>query len=147
MNIQDIINEFIKRVVDKEKIYCQIGRVSNINLSKRTCDVEIIGGVTIYGVRLQSVVGEGKGVVLIPKDGSMVVISFLNSLTGFVTLTSEIEKIHFEAGGEDLKEIFNDIIKEIKNAIIQTPAGTGTVSPATKAFFDLIDLRINKLFF
>lgn len=146
--LREAFENFIDREFNKEMFYSQIGKAVNVDATKRTCDFEPISDIADReGIRLQSVISEGKGFVLIPKEGSDIIVTFLNKSTGFVSLTSEIEKIHFEAGGEDLKVILNDLIKEIKNAIISTPAGPGTVAPPTQALLDLIDIRINKLFF
>lgn len=146
--LREAFENFIDREFNKEQFYSQIGKAVNVDATKRTCDFEPISDIAKReGIRLQSVIGEGKGFVLIPKEGSDVIVTFLNKSTGFVSLTSEIEKIHFEAGGEDLKVILNDLIKEIKNAVITTPAGPGKVAPPTIVLLDAINTRINKLFF
>ena len=148
LNPREIYEEFFKNQIDKENFYSVIGKAVNVDSDKRICDLESIeGNATRTGIRLQSVVSESKGFVLIPKKDSFIVASFFDRSTGFVSLTSEIEKIHFEAGGEDLKLILNDLIKEIKNAVITTPTGPGSIAPPTKILFDLIDDRIDKLFF
>lgn len=148
MGIPEILEKFYEDFKREEKVYSEIGTAVNINTDKRTCDFEPIGDdATRKDVRLQSIISESKGFVLIPKDKSTIVVTFLNKSTGFVSLTSEIEKIHFEAGGEDLKIILNDLITEIKNAIITTPMGPGTVAEPTKVLLDAVDTRINTLFF
>ena len=148
LNIRELFEEFVKNQLDKENFYSVIGKAVNVDSDKRICDLESIeGNATRAGIRLQSVVSESKGFVLIPKKDSFIVVSFFDGSTGFVSLTSEIEKIHFEAGGEDLKLILNDLIKEIKNAIITTPVGPGSISPPTKVLLDAVDARINKLLF
>jgi hypothetical protein len=45
-----------------------------------------------------------------------------------------------------LKDILNEFITEVKNAIINTPSGAGNISPVTQAKLDLIDNKINQLF-
>lgn len=148
MEIREIFEEFINNELVKEQFYSQIGKAVNVDATKRTCDFEPISDIAKReGIRLQSLISESKGFVLIPKEGSDIVVTFLNKSTGFVSLTSEIEKIHFEAGGEDLKKILNDLIKEIKNAIITTPVGPGSIAPPTIVLLDAVDARINKLFF
>lgn len=148
LDIREILEEFVANQIDRENFYSIIGKAVNVDSDARTCDLEPIEDeAPRAGIRLQSVIGEAKGFVLIPKENSFIVVSFFDRTTGFVSLTSEIEKIHFEAGGEDLKLILNDLIKEIKNAIISTPAGPGTVAEPTKILLDVIDDRINKLFF
>ena len=148
LDMREILEEFVKGQLDRENFYSVLGKAINVDSTERTCDLESIeGDAGRTGIRLQSVIGETKGVVLIPKEGSFIIVTFTDNRSGFVSLTSEIEKIHFEAGGEDLKAILNDLIKEIKNAIINTPAGPGTVAEPTKVLLDSIDTRINKLFF
>ena len=148
MEIREIFEEFVNNELAKEQFYSQIGKAVNVDETKRTCDFEPIEDIAKReGIRLQSIISESKGFVLIPKENSDIIVTFLNRSTGFVSLTSQIEKIHFEAGGEDMKLILNDLIKEIKNAIIITPVGPGTISPPTKVLLDAIDARINKLFF
>ena len=148
MEIREIFEEFVNKELIKEQFYSQIGKAVNVDEGKRTCDFEPIEDIAKReGIRLQSIISESKGFVLIPKENSDIVVTFLNKSTGFVSLTSEIEKIHFEAGGEDLKLILNDLIKEIKNAVITTPTGPGSIAPPTIILLDAINTRINKLFF
>ena len=147
LDIKEIFEEFIANQINLENFYSVIGKAVNVDEDARTCDLEPIEPDAIStGIRLQAVIDETKGFVLIPKEGSFIVVSFFDRTTGFVSLTSEIEKIHFEAGGEDLKLILNDLIKEIKAAIINTPSGPGTVAEPTKVLLDGITTRINKLF-
>lgn len=147
-SIREILEEFVTNQIDRENFYSVLGKAINVDSDKRICDLESIeGDAPRAGINLQAVESETKGFVLIPKEGSFIAVTFTDKRTGFVSLTSEIEKIHFEAGGEDLKLILNDLIKEIKNAIINTPAGPGTVAPPTQTLLDAVDTRINKLFF
>lgn len=148
LNIREIFEEFFAKQIDQENFYSVLGKAINVDPTKRICDLESIeGDANRSGINLQAVESEAKGFVLIPKEGSFIIVTFTDKRTGFVSLTSEIEKIHFEANGEDLKVILNDLIKEIKNAIINTPAGPGTVAEPTKVLLDAVDTRINKLFF
>ena len=148
LNVREILEEFVANQINLENFYSVIGKAVNVDSDARTCDLEPIESDAIStGIRLQSVIGETKGVVLIPKEGSFIIVTFTDSKSGFVSLTSEIEKIHFEAGGEDLKIILNDLIKEIKNIVTQSGGGPGLVSDPTKVLLDSIDTRINKLFF
>lgn len=148
MTIPQILREFHDRFMGNERFYSVIGTAINVDETKRTCDFDPLEDDAIRtGVRLQSVISETQGFVLIPKEGSFIAVSFFDKSKAFVSLTSEIEKIHFEAGGEDLKIILNDLIKEIKNAVINTPAGPGLVSDPTKILLDAVNNRINKLFF
>jgi len=148
LSMTEILEQFLSERLDRENFYSVLGKAINVDSDKRICDLESIeGDANRAGINLQAVESETKGVVLIPKEGSFIIATFTDKRTGFVSLTSEIEKIHFEANDEDLKIILNDLIKEIKNAIINTPSGPGTVAPPTITLLDAIDARINKLFF
>jgi len=148
LNAREILEEFVANQISRENFYSIIGKAVNVDSDAGTCDLEPIEDeAPRAGIRLQAVINGNTGFVLIPKEDSFIVVSFFDRTTGFVSLTSEIEKIHFEAGGEDLKLILNDLIKEIKATIINTPAGPGTVAPPTQTLLDAIDVRINKLFF
>ena len=148
LDIREIMEQFVANQLDRENFYSITGKAVNVDSTKRTCDLQSIeDNADRKDIRLQSVDGETKGFVLIPKEGSFIVASFFDNTTGFVSLTSEIEKIHFEAGGEDLKLILNDLIKEIKNAVISTPSGPGSIAPPTATLLDAVNNRVNKLFF
>lgn len=147
-SIREILEEFVTNQIDRENFYSVLGKAINVDSDKRICDLESIeGDAPRAGINLQAVESETRGFVLIPKEGSFIAVTFTDKRTGFVSLTSEIEKIHFEAGGEDLKLILNDLIKEIKNIVTQSPGGPGTVVESTKVLLDTIDDRINKLLF
>ncbi len=94
MEIQEIFEEFIKNALAKEMFYSQIGKAINVDADKRTCDFEPIEDIAKReGIRLQSIISQSKGFVVIPKENSDIIVTFLNRSTGFVSLTSEVEKI------------------------------------------------------
>jgi len=45
----------------------------------------------------------------------------------------------------DLKSAFNDLITEIKTAIVTTPSGAGTISPTTITKLEIVNTKINEL--
>ena len=51
--------------------------------------------------------------------------------------------IHNETA--DFKTLLNDLITELKSAIIQTPAGPGNFAPNNVAKFEEINNKINQL--
>jgi len=98
MEIREIFEEFVNNELNKERFYSLIGKAVNVDPDKRICDFEPIDDIaTREGVRLQSVISETKGFVLIPKENSDIIVTFLNRSTGFVSLTSELEKIIWDA--------------------------------------------------
>lgn len=92
--VKELMDEFTGNSLKQEKIYSIIGTVSNVDEVKRICDVTPLGDeATRFDVRLQSAISKEVGIVLIPKDGSDVIISFMNKTQAFVSLTSTLEKI------------------------------------------------------
>jgi len=91
---QEIIAEFIDQTIAKQKIYTLIGTAKNVDEDRRVCDFTPVGDeADRFDVRLQSVISETAGMVLIPKKNSIIGVTFLNRTAGFVSLTSTLEKI------------------------------------------------------
>lgn len=94
MTIPQILRAFHDNFIGNERFYSVIGRAVNVNEEERICDLEPLEDeATRVGIRLQSVIGETQGFVLIPKDRSFIAVSFFDKSKGFVSLTSELEKI------------------------------------------------------
>ena len=94
MTIPEILRAFHDRFIGNERFYAVIGTAVNVDETKRTCDLEPLeDDATRVGIRLQSVISETQGFVLIPKEGSFIAVSFFDKSKGFVSLTSELEKI------------------------------------------------------
>lgn len=103
MEIREIFEEFIGNELAKERFYSLIGKAVNVDEDKRICDFAPIDDIaTREGIRLQSAISQTKGFVLIPKESSFIIVTFLNRSTGFVSLTSELEKIIWDV---DLTQI------------------------------------------
>lgn len=102
------IGELLRMITDDptKEIYSIICEVTELNENERTVDVKPLNGdAEIFGVRLQSAIGLNNGFVIFPKVGSVVIVTFLNKLTGYVSTCSEIDKIYIDAENEI---IFND---------------------------------------
>ena len=92
--LQQIMKEFIDKELMKERLYTSIGTATDVDEVERKCNFTPIGDEGgQFDVRLQSAFAGELGVVMIPKEGSIIGVSFLNPTAGFVTLTSELEKI------------------------------------------------------
>ena len=140
--LKEIVDELIGNALKQEKIYSIIGKVSNVDEAKRICDVDPIGDeAKRFAVRLQSAISKKVGIVLIPKDGSDVIISFMNKTQAFVSLTSDLDKILIDTtlvqfnGGDnkglvnvvDLTTQLNTIEKDINT--LKTALSTWIVVP------------------
>ncbi len=122
MTIAETIQAFIKGEFDKLQIYSEVATVTSVNEIDRTCEAELVSGGMVYGIRLQSVIGNSNGLVLIPVNNSKIVITFLNKSTGFVSLFSEVKEIlidtdlvKFNKGTLDGMVIIGDLVNRIND--------------------------------
>lgn len=104
--ILDSIRELGK--ADKYEIYS--GKVSSVSEENATCDVDIDNDLTVFDVRLRSVVTDNKGVWVLPKVNSFVHIGQVDGGTDFILLGhSEVDKA-FVVIGDNTIEINGDEI-------------------------------------
>jgi len=149
MNIRDVIYQYFNQFLSREKIYSKIGVVSDTNSTTKLCNVlPNDGSPMVYNVRLQVVKdANNTGVLVLPKNGTNVIITYLNHKLAFVSQCQEVDKIIISNNGESLKSIMNNLVNDaLSNAIIQTPAGPGTFDAATLTKFATINTSINNLF-
>ena len=104
---------------------------------------------------------EQGGFYLQPKVGSLVCVAFIGKETAIVVGSSALDKVEYTSEGFSLKiengkiqikneqanfkTLLNDLLKELKNAIIQTPSGPGNFAPQNVAKFEEINNKINQL--
>ncbi len=121
--IREIIEEFIEKTINKEKFYSLYGTVKSVDEAARTCVVDPIGDEAERSeVRLQGDIGAVTGVVLIPKVGSVVGITFVNDTAAFVSLYTEVDKVLIDTAtavfnGGDNGGLINitDLITKLNN--------------------------------
>ena len=133
-----------------------------VDKAQGTCEVK--DDELQYTVRLASVINDNaERFYLFPKVGSSVLIASIGEDENryYVVAYSEIESVslrieeteltidkaglHLQRGEVDLKSLLNELLNELKTAIIQTPAGPGNFTPNNVAKFDEIKNNINKL--
>jgi hypothetical protein len=101
---------------------------------------------------------------IIPAEGSYVLAGMIeNTETEAVLLAvSEVDKITGKVNGAeftikdgkftlkndmaDCKQILSDLLSQLQSAIIQTPAGPGSFSPADIGVFTQLAQQVNQLF-
>lgn len=144
-----------------QELYAKVCKVTSVDEENQTADVEPLDGSSpIYDVYLVVDMEQG-GFYLQPKVGSLVCVAFINKETAIVVGTSELEKVTCTLKGfslkiengkiqikneqADFKTLLNDLLKELKNAIIQTPSGPGNFAPQNVAKFEEINNKINQL--
>jgi hypothetical protein len=90
----DPIKEAIRKMLPQEEIYSLECEVLSVNEDDRACDVRPLNGdPDIYDVRLQAELEGTTGVCLVPKVGSMVVVTFMSKHNGYIALCSKVEKV------------------------------------------------------
>jgi len=136
-----------------------------VSANEATADVQF-GDFIFTGVKLFSIEAAG-GLLVKPKVGSMVTVLDLSEgkyrdmviikcdtpelvkmeINGLeVEINGVSGKVALKNSATSFKDLLNELVKEVNAAIITTPAGAGTVSPATQAKLKLIDNKINQLF-
>lgn len=121
--ISELIAQFVDKELSKERLYTVIGTATNVNETDRKCNFTPVGDEGgQFDVRLQSAFTGILGVVLIPKENSIIGVSFLNRTAGFVSLTSELEKVLIdtsltEFNGGDNGGLINvsDLVTKLNN--------------------------------
>lgn len=122
MTIPEIIRKMVMPLIQgRMPKYCKVDEVNG-----SLCDVTDISTDTqILDVRLQG--QESDGMLLIPKVGSLVGVTMINKVQGYVSLYSDIDSIRFGDGSFDglvkvqdlttkLNNLENDV-NELKNLI------------------------------
>jgi hypothetical protein len=83
----------IQREIEKRLPRSLQARVISVDEEGAVCDVAPLdGGAEIYGVRLNAGIGNTLGITPVPKKDSIVTVTMLNKVAGYVALCSEIEK-------------------------------------------------------
>jgi hypothetical protein len=119
-NLQGALTDFFKWVVKDENYYSSIAKVTSVDDSEKTCDVTIINGPDLTGVRLQQV-SSATGLFIKPSVDSIVIIGWTDKTTAYVAMYSQIDEIVFQDGAngglikiEDLVIRLNDLVSEVR---------------------------------
>ena len=157
-----MIKELIQQLADTgQELYAKVCEVTSVDEEAKTADVSPLDGSSPINDVYLVVDFEQGGFYLQPKVGSLVCVAFINKETAIVVGTSELEKVECILGGFTLKiengkiqiknkqtnfkSLLNDLLIELKSAIIQTPSGPGNFAPQNVAKFDEINQKINQL--
>jgi hypothetical protein len=95
--------------------------VVSVDSANGTCDVEAYG-ITWYEVRLQSILQAGKGITILPKKDSFVLVSRIgNSNELFISEFSEVDQVLFEIENTTFKATSEgvEIVKDNKTTFLQ----------------------------
>ena len=121
MTIAEIIQHIATQGLGE--IYSKVCKVTAVDKSARTVDVEPLDeSADIKAVRLQPDISKSTGLVQIPRNGSMVVVTFINEATAFVSLVTDPEEIIIDTdqvtingGGNDGLINIRDLVTKLNN--------------------------------
>lgn len=147
-HLDQLFNQAVKNKISRNQIISITSGIAT-EITQTTCTVQREGLPDLLDVRLDAIDDALESQFTIyPVEGSNVIVGILNNLTteAVVLKCSEVQNIKIKCQGADLGNTLSDFITEINNAIVNTPAGTGTISPATVQKLNVIDKQFKKIF-
>jgi hypothetical protein len=158
MNVADAIRTIAKPA---DEVYSVVGVVIDVNADARTCDVRPSNGMAdIFDVRIQAAPMGDEGLIYTPKVGSVVIVTFLNRHTGYVSASSELNdwylicddiRLGDETGenavkGETLNQRLSEMITQHRDMVqallqyctTQQAASIGALAPLAPGYAALI---------
>jgi hypothetical protein len=157
MTIPEAITSLIKNEIQKEEVYVKVGKASSIILGEKIFTfIPDDGSAPVEKVRLKSIqTTTGGSFVIIPEEGSYVVIAFINSVDAICLHVEVAQSITLDSptftinGGENgglininpLTEKLNSLVSSV-NAFISiftshthsgVQTGGGTTAPPASA--------------
>jgi hypothetical protein len=140
-NISDAIGLVITPVKGSKVLVSKLSEVDSfVSLFSEVEKVELVIGETTLLVQedtAELVMGKTKITI---KDGEV------EMNIGEAVAKVSGSKFTIKNGAYGLKTALNELIAELKAAIITTPVGPGSMAPSTVAKLVLIDQKINQLF-
>lgn len=143
MNLTETIKDVIRQLSKENSTYSVVCNVSDIDLNNKICNCTPINGDAIL-MNVRLVANNNKGFMLIPKDGSIVVVTLINNTTGYVSMCSEVDEVWLNGdnygGIIRIQEITNKL-NNLENAFNQhlnlynmhthagVTSGTSTTTP------------------
>ena len=114
-NPKAAILQMVKENMSDLTMYSIIGKVTSVDLPNLTCDVEPVNGDgDFFDVRLQAGSAE-QSILAIPKEGSFVIINYLDKDEAFVTLVDEVDEIRLRGNSEGGLVKVNDMVTRMNN--------------------------------
>lgn len=93
MDAIESIKQAIQRVSTQDLPYSEVCVVSDIDTVNGTCIcTPVDGSAVLIGVRLNA--DNKDGFKLIPKNNTKVIVTLINSTTGYLSMISEVDEIH-----------------------------------------------------
>lgn len=147
-DVDELFTRVIKRQI-KGNQFNQVITGTAVDINEKTCTVKREGSPDLTDVRLDAIDDTIENqFTVFPKEGSFVIVGIVDGLKteAVVLRCSEVDFIKIKCGGISLIDTFSKFITEINNAIINTPTGAGTVSPATVQKLKAVEADFKKIF-
>lgn len=137
-----------------------------VSVENDTCTVKLLSKLVLSDVRLKATItDEADSFLIVPKVNSEVILmSQTGALSGLMVIkVNAVESIRYKKGnfefivdgstgkvtlkksGANFGALVSDLIKEISNAIILTPAGPGQIAASTKAKLTALDTKFKTI--
>ena len=146
MSANEDIRKAIQNLADKnDEVYSIICKVSDVNAITKLCScTPIDGGAVIINVRLMA--DNKTGVLITPKNNSIVIVTMINKYTGYISMFSEVDEIQLNGdvnGGivkvTELTTKLNLLVSELQAQLTLISAGIntagGSYAPTTLSTF------------
>ena len=142
-----LLSEKIKKAIPQ---VLQWATVTYVDWQGKTCEATDLDTKLPF---LNIALGIG-GMYIKPKVGSLILVGMVENNEGqpFLLNAQEVEAYELKADNFtihnetiDFKTLLNDLLTELKNAIIQTPSGPGNFAPNNVVKFEEINNKINQL--
>jgi hypothetical protein len=146
--VDELFSRVIKRQIQATRFIQVVSGIAT-DITETTCTVKREGSPDLSGVRLDAIDDTIENqFTIFPKDNSHVVVGIMDGLKteAVVLKCSEVEIVRIKCGGVSLMDTLSKFITEIKTAIINTPAGAGTISPATIQKLKVVEEDFKKIF-
>lgn len=109
------IVEAIRKIANNEFTpYSVVCEVESVNLTDKTCYcIPVNGDADLQNVRLNA--DKKDGFLLIPKQNSLVVVSFINDNAGYISMVSEVDEIQLNGSTHDGLVKVTDLVTKLNN--------------------------------
>ena len=163
--ISEILEQFVNKRLNKDKIYADFGIASEVELVNNTCTVTPVSGdAPRLGVKFFPISTSTAGLLLAPANDSTVGYVYTSPTDAFITLFGEVDDIIFQGGTNeglvkvveltakinDLENLLNDLISKynahihITTATVGATTVPGVIAPTTSLETTIIAPITNK---
>jgi hypothetical protein len=138
-NFSDLI-----RAYQDPQLFSVPAKVTAVDKDQNTIDCEPLDGSADF-VEVRLTAAPGKGFVLYPVVGSLVVVSFFSKDDAFVSLVSEVDTLALESQNESLLHLLSDLLDEMSRLRVTTNQGP-SIEVINKPAILAIKSRLKNLF-